>query len=97
MAEVTAPLLPGSARRRRGGWKAVVILLAVALCAFAVTSRVRIRAHVPHHRHHRPAVRNDSSLPVVLWHGMGDSCCASYSIGYVAKLISDSLGTSSSL
>jgi palmitoyl-protein thioesterase len=29
---------------------------------------------------------------VVLWHGLGDSCCASHSIGYVANLISDSLG-----
>ena len=28
----------------------------------------------------------------VLWHGMGDSCCASYSIGYVADLIADHLG-----
>ncbi len=28
----------------------------------------------------------------VLWHGMGDSCCASYSIGYVADMISDHLG-----
>ncbi|KAI7840948.1 hypothetical protein COHA_005378 [Chlorella ohadii] len=26
-------------------------------------------------------------LPVVLWHGMGDSCCADYSIGAVRELI----------
>lgn len=25
-------------------------------------------------------------LPVVLWHGMGDSCCASYSIGEPGEL-----------
>ncbi len=67
-------------------------MLAIALCVVAATSRVRVRAHVPQHRHTRPHARNESSLPVVLWHGMGDSCCASYSIGYVAKLISDSLG-----
>ena len=34
----------------------------------------------------------DGSLPVVLWHGMGDSCCAPYSIGKVASYISDELG-----
>ena len=26
-------------------------------------------------------------LPVVMWHGMGDSCCASYSLGAVKKRI----------
>lgn len=33
-----------------------------------------------------------SKLPVVLWHGMGDSCCAPYSIGAVAKVIEARLG-----
>ncbi|XP_029040194.1 palmitoyl-protein thioesterase 1 isoform X1 [Osmia bicornis bicornis] len=28
-----------------------------------------------------------SSLPVVLWHGMGDSCCFSFSLGAIKKLI----------
>ncbi|XP_076181396.1 palmitoyl-protein thioesterase 1 isoform X2 [Ptiloglossa arizonensis] len=28
-----------------------------------------------------------SSLPVVLWHGMGDSCCFSFSMGAIKKLI----------
>ncbi|EFJ40725.1 hypothetical protein VOLCADRAFT_84379 [Volvox carteri f. nagariensis] len=32
------------------------------------------------------------SLPVVLWHGMGDSCCSPFSIGAVAKLIEAKLG-----
>ena len=95
MADGTARLLPGSSRRRRWEWRAVAVVVIVALCAFAATSRIRIRAHVPHSRHHRPAQRNDSSLPVVLWHGLGDSCCASHSIGYVANLISDSLGEGS--
>jgi len=31
-------------------------------------------------------------LPVVLWHGMGDSCCALGSIGGVAKFIESRLG-----
>jgi hypothetical protein len=29
----------------------------------------------------------ESPLPVVLWHGMGDSCCAPHSIGAVANRI----------
>jgi Palmitoyl protein thioesterase len=94
MTDATARLLPGGSRRRRWEWRAVAVVVIVALCAFAATSRIRIRAHVPHSRHHRPAQRNDSSLPVVLWHGLGDSCCASHSIGYIANLISDSLGES---
>lgn len=31
-------------------------------------------------------------LPVVMWHGMGDSCCSLGSIGSVAKAIEDELG-----
>jgi len=49
------------------------------------------KADIPD-RHRRPSHKSNTSLPVVLWHGMGDSCCASYSIGYVADLISDHLG-----
>lgn len=30
-------------------------------------------------------------LPVLLWHGMGDSCCNEYSIGAVAKRIQKAL------
>lgn len=33
-----------------------------------------------------------NSLPVVLWHGMGDSCCSMGSIGSIKKLIEDKLG-----
>ncbi|XP_078037831.1 palmitoyl-protein thioesterase 1 [Augochlora pura] len=29
--------------------------------------------------------------PVVLWHGMGDSCCFSFSLGSIKKLIEDTL------
>jgi palmitoyl-protein thioesterase len=31
-------------------------------------------------------------LPVVLWHGMGDSCCSMGSVGSIAKVIEDELG-----
>ena len=36
-------------------------------------------------------VYNSTSLPVVLWHGMGDSCCASWSIGALQMQIEQSL------
>ena len=32
-----------------------------------------------------------SPLPVVLWHGMGDSCCASFSIGAIQGAIEEAL------
>ncbi|KAK1126130.1 hypothetical protein K0M31_004771 [Melipona bicolor] len=35
-------------------------------------------------------VRADS-LPVVLWHGMGDSCCFSFSLGAIKKLIENTI------
>ncbi|XP_076624517.1 palmitoyl-protein thioesterase 1 [Colletes latitarsis] len=33
----------------------------------------------------------ESSPPVVLWHGMGDSCCFSFSLGAIKKLIEATL------
>lgn len=33
----------------------------------------------------------ESPLPVVLWHGMGDSCCWNHSIGAVANRIRQTL------
>lgn len=30
-------------------------------------------------------------LPVVLWHGMGDSCCFPFSLGSISKLIKSEL------
>ena len=38
------------------------------------------------------ACASTAQLPVVLWHGMGDSCCASYSLGAVKQFIQDTLG-----
>lgn len=32
-----------------------------------------------------------SPLPIVLWHGLGDSCCSNNSIGYVANQLRESL------
>lgn len=34
---------------------------------------------------------NSTSLPVVMWHGMGDSCCATWSIGALQKTIQEIL------
>jgi predicted HD phosphohydrolase len=36
--------------------------------------------------------KNGGALPVVLWHGMGDSCCSLGSMGSIKKLIEDKLG-----
>lgn len=35
---------------------------------------------------------NGAALPVVLWHGMGDSCCSMGSMGSIKQLIEDKLG-----
>lgn len=32
---------------------------------------------------------NSTNLPVVLWHGMGDSCCFPFSLGSLKKLIKE--------
>lgn len=34
---------------------------------------------------------NSTSLPVVMWHGMGDSCCASWSIGALQEQLQEAL------
>ena len=92
--EEASPLLGTSLatrKRRQWTWRAFLVILVLALCLVAATSRIRVRAHIPQ-RHTHPTRADNSSLPVVLWHGMGDSCCASWSIGYIAQLISESLG-----
>lgn len=40
----------------------------------------------------RPQAPPPSALPVVLWHGMGDSCCAAGSMGAVKEMIEEELG-----
>lgn len=37
------------------------------------------------------AITNDSFTPIVLWHGMGDSCCFSFSMGYIRDILTDKL------
>lgn len=34
------------------------------------------------------------ALPVVLWHGMGDSCCAAGGMGAIKEMIENELGES---
>ncbi|KAL3877439.1 hypothetical protein ACJMK2_035145 [Sinanodonta woodiana] len=34
---------------------------------------------------------NGSPVPVVIWHGMGDSCCNPFSMGHIKKLIQESI------
>ena len=35
---------------------------------------------------------DQGALPVVMWHGMGDSCCSAGSLGAIKKLLEDKLG-----
>lgn len=37
------------------------------------------------------SVKNDEYTPIVMWHGMGDSCCFSFSLGSIAKSLNESL------
>lgn len=61
-----------------------LLILLCATCAYT--------ARVPRHHDGRIVTDNKKALPVVMWHGMGDSCCASYSIGKIKNLIEDQLG-----
>ena len=85
-------------RRRR---IAAAVLSAVLLTSVAGVHVVRGKRPLLHGQRavvhddvplREPKPNLDGSLPVVLWHGMGDSCCAPYSIGKVASYISDELG-----
>ncbi|KAL6265138.1 hypothetical protein P5V15_005228 [Pogonomyrmex californicus] len=43
-------------------------------------------------REEREDVRTDGSpVPVVLWHGMGDSCCFSFSLGKIQQILQDEI------
>jgi len=39
------------------------------------------------------AIAAADPIPVVLWHGMGDSCCNPLSMGYISKLLRTTLGS----
>lgn len=58
-------------------------VLLLALCALALA---------PVHSSRSAAHDARRPLPVVLWHGMGDSCCSLGSIGAIKKLLEDKLG-----
>ena len=86
-------------RRRRRLAAAVLsaVLLTSVACVYVVRGQRSVvrRQRAVVHDDAPPRQRKsnlDGSLPVVLWHGMGDSCCAPYSIGKVASYISDELG-----
>ncbi|XP_033214610.1 palmitoyl-protein thioesterase 1 [Belonocnema kinseyi] len=34
---------------------------------------------------------SSAAIPVVLWHGMGDSCCFSFSLGYIKKILENEI------
>ena len=81
--------------RRSAAVVAVLALSAALLTSVAAVRVVRGQQTVVHEDTTPPRLRKlnlDGSLPVVLWHGMGDSCCAPYSIGKVASYISEELG-----
>eukprot|EP00878_Enallax_costatus_P005941 GHUV01006232.1.p1 GENE.GHUV01006232.1~~GHUV01006232.1.p1 ORF type:complete len:120 (+),score=18.55 GHUV01006232.1:110-469(+) len=69
---------------------ALLLLVVVAhACSAARLPEVQLLKPV------REAIIGPSSaqaLPVVLWHGMGDSCCSLGSMGSIKKLIEDKLG-----
>lgn len=79
---------------RRGRRKAFLTGLAVVALVWLGYSVTSIRTEVPPYNPIPTGgddVYNSSSLPVVLWHGMGDSCCATWSIGALQKQIEQSL------
>ncbi|CAG5101142.1 Similar to PPT1: Palmitoyl-protein thioesterase 1 (Macaca fascicularis) [Cotesia congregata] len=40
---------------------------------------------------HLIALKNNNPTPVVLWHGMGDSCCFSFSLGAIKNIIEEEI------
>lgn len=41
--------------------------------------------------HENKEEKDDSPLPIVLWHGMGDSCCFSFSLGKIQEILQNEL------
>eukprot|EP00877_Chromochloris_zofingiensis_P005879 jgi/Chrzof1/1544/Cz10g11240.t1 len=69
-------------------------LCAIAVCLAAVivaTSAARLPSDAMASKQSEGTARS-SLLPVVIWHGMGDSCCSLGSIGAIKKLTEDQLG-----
>ena len=73
--------------KRRRHWFCVAGLICLGVWVAAAQGiRAMNRPYLEAQQKLRPAATNGSTsqLPVVLWHGMGDSCCADWSIGAVA-------------
>ncbi len=77
------------------------LLLLLLLC-LSCAPQLAAAARAPRDLRKRPAPAaiapsssplGGSPLPVVLWHGMGDWCCDSRSMGHVEDMISTGLGT----
>jgi palmitoyl-protein thioesterase len=103
MAAATA--VPSARAARIPATDRLVIAAADAFAADAAASRHPAAANAAASRHpaaanaaasRHPAAANAADdqkpLPIVLWHGMGDSCCALGSIGGVAKFLESRLG-----
>ena len=84
-------LAPAPANNRRRLVLTLVSIFALLLVFFGVTTpRSDPESHNPLPSRDDRSF-NSTSLPVVMWHGMGDSCCATWSIGALQKQIQDAL------
>ncbi|KAK6048120.1 hypothetical protein COOONC_14375 [Cooperia oncophora] len=67
-------------------------ILLVLIILLAVASAFH---HARRHRRHRRRIRHKvttlKSVPVVIWHGMGDSCCNPMSMGRIKRLIEENV------
>ena len=61
----------------RSGWPSIGIVMAATLMGFASGGAVSLE------------LTKSPPLPVVMWHGMGDSCCNPWSMGAVKRMIQD--------
>jgi palmitoyl-protein thioesterase len=66
---------------------AAAAVLAALAAATQATRDLDLPAPLP-----APPAPRPPPLPVVLWHGMGDSCCSPHSLGAVAAAIKEELG-----
>lgn len=69
------------------------VLLCTLLAAIHVTPAWSLRVHSGSGLLKDNGVKDESkALPVVLWHGMGDSCCAAGGMGAIKEMIENELG-----
>lgn len=85
------------ARLTRNEMRPLILLLALAASVAPYATAARMAPEAALLMRDLPAaarVRDDGAkaLPVVLWHGMGDSCCAAGGMGAVKQAIEDKLG-----